>query len=811
MSGLVPLSPNVLYRRCSPSDLPFETTAEVAETTSIVGQERAIAAVEFGIGIDREGYNLFVLGSPGTGKHTLLREFLERRAAREHQPPDWCYVYNFEQPHKPIALRLPPGQGLKLKTDMAQFVEELRGAIPTAFDSDEYRARVEQIDSEYRERETQAFQEIGQESSKQHIALLRTPAGFSFAPMKGDGVMEPEEFNQLPVSEQEKFGKDIGQFQEKLERAVHQVHRWHAERRERIRELNREMVSYSAGHLVDELKVRYGSEPTVLSYLEAVRNDVVEHAEDFRKPTEAVFNVPGLQAPETVNVRRYEVNLLVAHNEADGAPLVSEDHPIYQNLMGRIEHIAQFGTMVTDFTLIKPGALHLANGGYLLLDVYKLLTQPFSWEGLKRALSSGSIRIESLGQMYSLVSTVSLEPEPIPLNAKVVLFGDRLAYYLLSAYDPEFEKLFKVAVDFEDDIPRNAESTVQFAQSLAAIVRKEKLLPFDRSGIARLIEHCSRLAEDAEKLSMHLQRIVDLMREADYWAQQAQHDEVTEQDVQTAIDNQIRRVDRIRNRAQEAILRDIMLIDTRGEMVGQINGLSVVMLGNYAFAHPTRITATTRLGDGDIVDIHREVALGGAIHSKGVMTLGSFLATRYSRKRPLSLSASLTFEQTYGPVEGDSASLAELCALLSSLADAPIKQSLAVTGSVNQRGQVQAIGGVNEKIEGFFDICRKRELNGEQGVLIPEANVKHLMLRRDVVDAVAAKKFHIFAISNVDEAIELLTGIAAGEPNAAGDVPKGSINYRVAIRLYELAVLRQGFGETQKQPKTRRNRVRSHR
>jgi len=525
-----------------------------------------------------------------------------------------------------------------------------------------------------------------------------------------------------------------------------------------------------------------------------VQQNVIESMDEFRKPREIP---PGLAAltSQMPDFSRFRVNLLVAREAADDAPVVYEEHPTFQNLMGRVEHVSQLGALVTNFLLIKPGALHQANGGYLLLDAFKLLTQPFSWEGLKRALSTREIRIESLGQMYSLVSTVSLEPEPIPLDAKVILFGNRMLYYLLAQYDPEFGELFKVAADFEDEVERSADNDLLYARMVGTLVRREKLRPFDRGAVARVIEHSARRAEDAEKLSTHVESLADLVREADYWATQDKRQVVARADVDRAIEAQIRRSDRLRDRSHEAILRGILHIDTEGERVGQVNGLSVFQLGDFSFAQPSRITANTRLGEGELVDIQREVKLGGSIHSKGVLILSSFLASRYAAERPLSLSASLVFEQTYGQVEGDSASVAELCALLSSLADAPIRQWLAVTGSVDQFGRVQAIGAVNEKIEGYFDICSKRGLTGQQGVLIPAANVIHLMLRHDVVEAAAAGRFHIYAVETVDEALALLTGLDVGVPDAEGKLPEGSLNQRVAQRLEHLAELRRKYAK----------------
>jgi lon-related putative ATP-dependent protease len=497
-------------------------------------------------------------------------------------------------------------------------------------------------------------------------------------------------------------------------------------------------------------------------------------------------------------LRRYQLNVLVDNSQAKGAPIVYEDHATYQNLIGRVEHLSEMGALVTDFTLIKAGALHRANGGYLVIDALNLLAQPYAWEGLKRALRSHDVRIESLGQALSLTSTVSLEPQPVPLDIKVVLIGERLLYYLLFQYDPDFAQLFKVAADFDDQVDRNGENCQLYARMVATLAHREKLRPLDRTAVARVLEHAARLAGDAEKLSIHLRTMIDLLREADYWASAEGCPITTNQHVERAIDKEIHRADRLRERVHEEILRGTLLIDTQGSRVAQVNGLSVIDLGNFAFGHPSRVTATVRLGKGDVVDIEREVKLGGAIHSKGVLILSSFLASRYARNEPLSLSASLVFEQSYGVVEGDSASVGELCALVSALAAIPIKQSLAITGSVNQHGEVQAIGGVNEKIEGFFDVCAARGLTGEQGVIIPAANVKHLMLRKDVVQAAVEGAFHVYAIQTADEAISLLTGLAAGEPDGRGQYPAGSVNRLVEERLIELSRLRQKFAEPSK-------------
>lgn len=781
-----------LYSVCDLSGMGFGSTDELEPMTEIIGQMRAMDAVRFGTGIRHDGYNIFVMGPPGTGKRSMVQQLLEKKAGEEPQPFDWCYVNNFSHPHKPEVLRLPSGRGTELHQSMEKLVEYLMSAVPALFESDEYQARAQLIRDEFSKRQEAIFKELAEDAEKQDIALLRTPEGFALAPTRNHEVIPPDEYEKLPQQEKGRVAELIAGFQARLEKIMRLMPQWRRERHEKIRQLDRETTLSVIGHLMDELKQHYSEFPEILKYFDKIQTDLIENIDDFRKPEEAA-SIGGMTFVTRRSFSRYRVNVLCGNGLEGGAPIISEDNPTHSNLVGRIEHVAQFGALVTDFMLIKAGALHRANGGYLLLDIRKILVQPFAWEALKRALQSGEVRIESLGQMYSLVSTVSLEPEPVPLNIKVILFGDRLFYYLLQQYDPEFGELFKVAADCEDRIERNADSHLLYARMIATLVRRDALLAFDRSALARVIEHAARLAGDSEKLTTHMSSLTDLLHESDYWARESGSRFVARTDVQKAIDAQIHRQDRIKGRLHEAILRDILMIDTKGAVAGQINGLSVIELGEYAFAMPTRITATTRLGDGDLVNIEREVKLSGAIHSKGVLILSSFLSERYAKNQPLSLAASLVFEQSYSSVDGDSASLAELCALLSNLANVPIAQSLAVTGSVNQLGQVQAIGAVNEKVEGFFDICQARGLTGAEGVLIPEANAVHLMLRRDVVEAVENRKFSIYAVQTVDQSMAILTGMIAGEAAATGTYPEGSVNFRVAARLAELTKIRQSF------------------
>ena len=796
MARVQPLRPEALYRRCDPHEFGFETTADLEDPKEIIGQARAVEALQFGIGIHREGYNLFSLGPSGTGKYTAVRQSLEHKAATEAVPFDWCYVNNFDDPQQPRTLQLSPGQGLALRQDTDKLVEELRSAIPAAFESEDYRTRKQVIEEEVKEHHEKAFEELRREAQGKGIALVRTPAGLVFAPTQKGEVMNPEDFQRLPEAERQRVETEVMALQQRLQVTMRQAPHWERQGREKTKALNHEVATFAVGHLIEELRKRYAAFPPVVEHLNAMQQDVIDSAEMFLNPPEAslaaMMGVPPPHLPKgSAFFRRYQVNLLVDHSASQGAPVIYEDNPTYQNLIGHVEYVAQMGALSTDFGLIRAGALHQANGGYLILDALRVLTHPYAWEGLKRALRSGKICIESLGQALSLLSTVSLEPEAIPLNVKVVLLGERLLYYLLDQYDSEFNELFKVEVDFEDQADRNLENNLLYARLIGSLARREKLLPFDRSAVARLIEQSARITDDAQKLSVHTRTLCDLLREADYWARQAGHGVVAASDVERAVEAQIHRAGRVRERLREQVLRGVILIDTGGVTPGQVNGLSVLQVGQFAFGHPSRITARVRLGRGEVVDIEREVELSGPIHSKGVLILAGFLGARYAADRPLSLSASLVFEQSYSGVEGDSASSAELYALLSALANAPIKQSLAVTGSVNQRGEVQAVGGVNEKVEGFFDLCKSRGLTGEQGLLIPASNVQHLMLRRDVVEAVEAGKFHVYPIETIDQGIEILTGIEAGNRDAAGSFPEGSINYRVERRLIELAEKRR--------------------
>ncbi|MGR9046081.1 MAG: Lon protease family protein [Gammaproteobacteria bacterium] len=787
-----PLDPALLYKSCNTDELKFDTTDELNDSEIFVGQERAIESIRFGIRVTKGGYNIFALAPTGTGKMTTVRQLTEHEASRKAIPSDWCYVNNFEQPAKPKALELPAGKGNAFKKDMEQLIDELRIALPASFEGDEYRTRVEEIEEESRQREFREINQLRDEAAQNHIILTETPTGYAFAPVDDkEVVIDAERFNQLPKEEQQKIQNTIIDLQQRLQKLLKKFPAWRKEAKHKIKELNRAVAEFAVGHSIHELKETYRDQKAILEYLDEIERNIIDHVRDFIPHRETML--PFLEAPQQSDpFKRYQVNLIVDLAGNKAAPVVYEDHPNYANLMGRIDHEAYMGSLVTDFTMIKPGALHKANGGYLILDAWKLLTQPYAWDSLKRTLLAGEIRIESLERSLSLISTSALEPEPIPLELKLILVGDRLIYYLLNYYDPEFQDLFKVAADFDDSVDRQ-DITLEYAKVLATIARQEKLKALTREAVGRVIEHCSRMAGDSEKLSTHLRSIKDLLIESDYWADDNGHGNITVSDVQQAIDHKIYRSDRVRERLYENIHRGTLLIDIEGKVAGQINGLSVLQLGEFMFGQPSRITATTRLGNGKLVDIERETELGGAIHSKGVLILSSFIASRYARNKPFSMSASLVFEQSYGGVDGDSASLAELCVILSALTQIPLRQDLAMTGSVNQLGLVQPIGGVNEKIEGFFDICKKKGLTGQQGVIIPASNIKHLMLRWDVVNAVRSGQFSIYSVETVDQALELLTGMEAGQADDQGVFPADSVNGRVDAQLSRFTTISQEY------------------
>ncbi len=781
-----PLAPSELRRAFDAKKLAFKTTAGIKPAAALIGQERALKAIEFGTSIKAADFNVFVLGPRASGKTTAVKAQLAVVASAARAPDDWIYVNNFEDANRPKALRLPAGRARRLARAMIAALDELRGTLPAAFETEDYQARRRAVEEEFRSTQEQALEALNQKAAGQNIAILRTPMGFAMAPMHEGKVVKPDVFNALPERMRREVQARIEALQKELEETLAQVPKADKLRRTRFSELNEEVSRVAVRDALDEVKAAFSDLPPIGTHLVEVERDLISNAGMFVADggeDGTALRAP-LDATRDPRFRRYMVNVMVGSEDGEGgAPVYEEINPTYGNLLGRIEHIAQMGALLTDFLLIKPGALHRANGGYLLVDARKLLISPFAWEGLKRALKAGRITVESPAETLGLISTQTLDPEPIPLEIKIVLLGERELYYLLSQLDSEFLRLFKVQADLDDTIARGKEDDAGYPGLVASVVATHNLKPIDAEGVARLIDEGARLAGDKERLSLEVGRIADLVREADHWATEAGRKVTGAEDVARAVEEQTRRASRLRDRVRETIERGIVLVDTEGAKVGQVNGLSVIDPGDLAFGRPSRITARVRLGPGRVTDIERESKLGGPLHSKGVMILWGYLAGRFAQDVPLALAASLVFEQSYAAVEGDSASSAELYALLSALAETPIQQGLAVTGSVNQWGELQAVGGVNEKIEGFFDLCEARGLSGKQGVVIPRANVQHLMLRPDVVAAAKDNWFAVYAASTIDQGIEILTGVAAGERGADGLFPTGTINRLVEDKL----------------------------
>ena len=790
-----PLSSERLYRPADIAKLPFNTTADLQPIDGMIGQKRAEDAIKLGIGVDKPGFNLFIIGPLGARMQEAVKSVLLTEAHDRPKPGDWVYINNFAERDKPIAIELPAGRARKFATAMHELIDDLKAALPAMFQSEDYQTRRSAIDEAFQKKQGEAFSALREKAGAKSIVIVRTPFGFALAPAENDQVIPPEQFHAWPETRRKTIQEAISQLEKELEHIVRQIPLWERDRRDEIRKLNRETAKFAVDQQIDEAKAEFSDLPRVIEHIDKVHADIIENVAPFIVKED---DDSGEAADEKLGnpFERYEVNVLVADGAAEGAPVIEEFHPTLGNLIGHIDYVPTRGVLVTNFRLIKAGALHRANGGYLLLDIRSLLSEPFSWTALKRTIQQGEIRIEDVSRFLGLTSTVTLEPDPIPLKVKIVLFGDRLLYFLLASFDPELSQHFKVLADFENDLERTPGNEELFARFVAAIVQKERLRPFDRDAVALVLEYAARLADHSNKLTLVMENLRDVLNEADFWAGDAKRSTVSRADVERTLTAQIERASRIRDRVQESILQQVALIDTTGAKVGQINGLSVSELGGFSFGRPTRITCQVRPGAGKVVDIEREVELGGPIHSKGVLILSGFLAGRYALDVPMSLYASLVFEQSYGGVEGDSASSAELYALMSALADAPLRQDLAVTGSVNQRGEVQAIGGVNEKIEGFFDICKARGLTGNQGVLIPQANVQHLMLRRDVVDACAAGKFAVYPISTIYEGIALLTGVAARERGSDEAYPAGSINRRIEDRLRSFANIQKVFGRS---------------
>lgn len=772
---------------CDPESLGFESTEELPPLTEVIGQERAVEAIDFGVQMQSHGFNIFAAGPTGTGRMTFIQGVIEKVARTKPTPDDWCYVYNFVDPYRPKALRLPAGKGGELKRDMEQLTEHLKREIARLFESEDYQKQRQSVIQALQQERDEALSMLERKARERSLALVGTPAGLMVVPVMGGQIITPDQFAQLPELLRHQLEEQRQELTQELQSLMRHLAQREREAREQLSELDKKMAMMAAGHVMDDLREKYAAYPQVIEYLTQVQEDVVNNVDAFRAAQQAGEMPAGLRPSVPDIFERYRVNLLVDNSRTQGAPVIVETNPTFHNLVGRIEYRMEMGAFMTHFTMIRAGALHRANGGYLILDAKDVLSNPFAWDALKRALDNRQVRIEEIGEAFRVISVVSLAPEPIPLDVKVVLVGSPLLYYLLQAYDEDFRNLFKVKADFDVRMERNPQNIRQCALFIAARCKEERLKHFRKDAVAKVIEYSSRLVEDQTKLSTRFLDICDIVRESSYWAGRNGHELVTAEDVQLAVQKRVYRVNLIEERIRELIRDGIIMVDVEGERVGTVNGLAVISLGDHIFGKPSRITARTFLGRSGVVNIEREVQMSGRIHSKGVMILSGYLGGKYARDKPLTLSASLTFEQLYDEVEGDSASSAELYALLSSLSDLPLKQGIAVTGSVNQHGELQPVGGVTYKVEGFFDVCKAKGLTGEQGVIIPAQNVRNLMLREDVVEAVREGKFHIWAVRTVDEGIEILTGVPAGKRQPDGTYPEGTVHYAVEKRLREMA------------------------
>lgn len=782
------LTPEQIRLVCDADLMRCKTTEDLLPLEEIVGQERAVRALKFGLGIRDHGFNVYVAGWPGTGRTTAVKNFVEEIARDEPVPPDWCYVNNFYNQYEPKALQLPAGKGREFQNDVKNLVENIRSALPKAFESDDYTRKREATLKELENQRKELIDKLNAKAQQEDFVIQSTPVGLLLIPViKGKPVSE-EEIITLPQKTKDEIQQKREGLEEQLRNTMRQFFDMERKIHEEIKKLNRDVALYAIGHLVEDVVEKYKIAPEVTAYLKDVQNDILDNLAQFIKGSEPEAQTP-FQLPwmKEAPFKKYEVNVVVDNSILKGAPVITELNPTYQNINGHTEKEAQFGALITDFTMIRGGALHKANGGYLIVRVEELLRNPFSYEALKRALRDRRIFIEEPEERYGFISIRGLKPQPIPLSTKVIIIGDPRVYQLLFTLDMEFNELFKVKAEFDTTMARTDENVLQYAAFVCMLCQKENLKHLDSSALAKIVEYSSRIAADQQKLSTRFSEIADIIREANFYAMQDKSPNTTGNHVKKAIEEKVYRSKLIQEKIQEMIERGILLIDTNTETVGQVNGLSVMGLGDFAFGNPSRVTASIGLGKEGVLDIEREAKMGGPIHTKGVLILSGYLNGKYAIDKPLSLSARLVFEQSYEGVEGDSASSTELYAILSALSGLPIKQRFAVTGSVNQKGEVQAIGGVNEKIEGYFEVCKVKGLTGNQGVMIPESNVQNLMLKEEIVEAVKQGKFHLYSVKTIDEGIEVLTGVKAGERRTDGTFEEGTVNYKVDKRLSEMA------------------------
>jgi lon-related putative ATP-dependent protease len=782
------LKPESLRAIVDPDSLGFETTLDVTPLKEkVVGQDRAVHALEFGLGVKDLEYNIFVAGPPRAGKTETIMAYVQELAAKEPTPPDWIYVHNFKDPERPQTLSLPTGKGRGLKADMEELISTLRVHIPEVFESEDYSNRRESLMRGFTQERNAILQGLDAKAGEEGFILNISPTGLMIFPGKDGKPLSEEELKALSDEEREALRQKSATLHTEMNEVIRKIRKMEKEYQEKEKKLDQDVALYVVGHHMEELQEKYKDLSQVMDYLKDVQEDILKNIDDLkRRPgTPAPFPFP---TPEP-SFTQYQVNVFVDHSETKGAPVVMEINPTYPNLFGAVERRAQFGALVTDFTLIRAGAVQRANGGYLILEALDLLRWYFSYEALKRCLKNGEIKIEDPMEMFGLITTRTLQPQPVPLNIKVILIGDPYVYQILYIYDEDFHKFFKIKAHFDWRMRKNDDHVQKFCELVAGYCQEQQLMPLHKTGMARLIEYAGELAGHQQKLTLQLMEVLDALKEANYWARSNTHDVIFGSDVEKAIQEKTYRADLPEEKMQEFIDEGMLFIETEGAVVGQINGLSVYGLGDHVFGRPCRITASVSLGKEGVVAIDREAQLAGNIHNKGVLILAGYLKSRFAQDKPLTLSASLTFEQSYGMVEGDSASMAELVTLVSALAEVPLAQNLAMTGSVSQRGEAQPIGGVNWKIEGFYKVCKARGLDGKQGVIIPKANVQDLMLKKEVVDAVQDGKFHIWAVGHADEALELLTGVPAGQRRPDGTFEPDTVNAKVDQKLRQMMEL----------------------
>jgi lon-related putative ATP-dependent protease len=783
------LSVDELFKCCDPGIFDFNTTDDLPVFSGTIGQERALDALDFGLSLESTGFNIFLLGENGTGRITTIKSILIQKASIEPVPPDWCYVYNFRDPDAAVAISLEPGEAVLFQKDMEELIKTLKVEIPKVFEAKEYEKQKNKITEDAQKKQREIFSSLEEEAEAKGFSVRKTVSGLMIIPVKKTGEpLTEEEYESTDEKTRKKIDEIGKSLQEKLNDAVRVIREAEKSVKEQIAKLEKEAALSAVGHLIDELKGKYEKYDKIISYLHDAKESILENLDEFKFQEEQAPALPFMRLPKTEpTFTRYAVNVVVNNKDCKGAPCIFESNPTYFNLFGRVEHKFQYGVAITDFSMIKGGSLHKANGGYIVIDALDLLRNIFAYDALKRAIHNKEVKIEDVWEQYRAVSTTTLKPEAIPLDVKVILVGNPRLYYLLYNVDEEYRELFKVKADFDNRMNRTDENMHKYASFVAKRCKEENLLPFDRTGVAKVVEVGSRLAEQQNKLTSRFSEVADIIREASYWASKSKSKIVTEDHVQKAVGERIYRTNRIEERLREMILEGTLIVETGGEKVGQVNGLAVLDLGDYSFGKPSRITAKTYAGKAGVVNIERETKMSGKIHEKAILILSNYLGSKYAMKKPISLSASLTFEQLYEMIEGDSATCAELYALLSSIANVPLKQSIAVTGSMDQNGDVQPVGGINEKIEGFFDLCKFRTLDGNQGVIIPRRNIKHLMIKKDVVGAVKEGKFNIYPIGRVEEGLEILTGLPAGILKEDGIYPEGTINYLVVNRLTEIS------------------------